>query len=82
MLQLDIANLPKKDRVFVEKWLLSLIKTIQRARMEQDFTQEALAEALDVSVNTIKYIEQGRRLPSLPLMLRICKFLKIEVKIS
>lgn len=82
MLYLEIGNLPKKDQVYVKQWLSKLRKKLQEARKTHGFTQESLAEHLEISVNTIKYIEQGRRLPSLPLMLRLCKALKVKVSLS
>lgn len=56
--------------------------TVQEFRIKSKLTQEALAESLDCSVSTIKYVEQGKRIPSLPMLLRICKKigLKLELK--
>lgn len=46
------------------------------------FTQEGLAEALDISPMTIQFIEQGRKCPSLPMLLYICSYLKIKIGLS
>jgi DNA-binding XRE family transcriptional regulator len=56
--------------------------TLQEARLKSKLTQEALAETIDVSVNTIKYIEQGRRVPSLQMLLRICKKVGIKLELN
>lgn len=53
---------------------------IKEFRIKSKLTQEALAEGLDCSVSTIKYVEQGRRVPSLPMLLRICK--KVNLKLD
>lgn len=45
------------------------------ARVEKDMTQQALAEAIDVSRQTIGLIEAGKYNPSLSLCLAICKCL-------
>ncbi len=42
-------------------------------------TQKQLAEQLNVSNNTISLIEQGKSLPSLPRILKICNVLKISL---
>lgn len=42
-------------------------------------TQEGVAEVLDISVNTIKYIEQGRRLSSLVMIIKIAIALKLRL---
>jgi DNA-binding XRE family transcriptional regulator len=52
---------------------------IRRQREKKGFTQEALAEALEISIETMKAIEGGRRHPSLPLLFHTCLFLGIEV---
>lgn len=41
-----------------------IVKKIQARRKELGFTQESLAEALDMSPGTIKTIEQGIRTPA------------------
>jgi transcriptional regulator with XRE-family HTH domain len=55
---------------------------IQEYRMKSKLTQEVLAEELNCSVNTIKYIEQGRRIPSLPMLLRICKKIGLKFELN
>lgn len=66
----------------LEAELGNIVAVIQIYRQKAGMSQEKLAEALDVSVNTIKYIEQGRRLPSLPMLIRICWKLSIPMVIG
>ena len=55
---------------------------IRKGRENLGLTQESLAEALDISVETLKAIESGRRSPSLPLFFHLCLFLKIDVALK
>ena len=55
---------------------------LQEYRVKSKLTQESLAEELDCSVNTIKYIEQGKRVPSLPMLLRICKKIGLKLELN
>lgn len=52
---------------------------LQAKRHELGLTQEKMAELLDVSPETIRFIEQNRRIPSLPMLIRIAKILKLEI---
>ncbi len=54
-------------------------KNIQRQRKFQGLTQEALAEAVNVNRAYIGHIEQGRRTPSLAMLDKIAKALKVPV---
>ena len=54
---------------------------LQEQRKAKGYTQEAFSEALEVNVNTIKYIEQGRRSPSLEMLLKICGQLELELNL-
>lgn len=47
---------------------------IKVERAELDITQQALAEAVGVSRQTIVAIEKGRFLPSTPLALKISRY--------
>ncbi len=53
---------------------------LQKRRKDMGYTQESFAEELNVSPNTIKYIEQGRRAPSLVMLLKITKLLKLQLR--
>lgn len=48
---------------------------IKVARTELDMTQKALAEAVEVSRQTMNAIEQGEYNPTIKLCRRICKVL-------
>jgi transcriptional regulator with XRE-family HTH domain len=54
-------------------------KTIQRQRKIRGLTQEALAEAVNVNRAYIGHIEQGRRTPSISMLEKIAKALKVPV---
>ena len=75
---------PKNLDQMVEVELNRLISTIKSRREELDLTQEAMAERVGVSYNQYKYIEQGRRRPSIEVFVKICIVLELksELKIS
>lgn len=50
-------------------------KRMKLARIEQDLSQEQLAEAIGVTRQTIGMIETGKFNPSLNLCISICKVL-------
>lgn len=55
-------------------------KKIQRLRKEIGYTsQESFAEALGLSRTHIGHIEQGRKNPSMEVLVKIAKKLKVEV---
>lgn len=49
-----------------------MINRIKLARMEKGLTQQELADAVDVTRQTIHLIEKGKYNPSLKLCLSIC----------
>jgi|GEM_PF-6911789 len=58
----------------------SLRSNLQKTRKKKGYkTQEAFAEALDVSVETVRNWEQGRALPELGTLFRICTLLDCDV---
>ncbi len=69
---------PKTKKAILEQ-IRDLSSVIKKQRRKVGLTQEGLAEVLDVSVNTIKYIEQGRRLPSLVMIIKIALALKLRL---
>jgi len=57
----------------------ALGKRIQRYRKQADLTQEELAEKVGISRAYMGYIEQGRNTPSLEILEKIAKKLKISL---
>jgi putative transcriptional regulator len=53
---------------------------IQKLRKETGLTQEEFAEKLNISRTHIGHIEQGRKSPSIKLMEKIAKALRVKVK--
>lgn len=55
-------------------------KKIQRLRKKVGYTsQEKFAEALGLSRTHVGHIEQGRKNPSMEVLIKIAKKLKVEV---
>lgn len=82
MLNKGLEGASAREMKELEAELKRLVGTIQTHRQKAGLSQEKLAEVLDVNVNTIKYIEQGRRLPSLPMLLRICWKIDLELNLG
>jgi len=55
-------------------------KKVQRQRKLIGLTQEQLAEKVDVSRAYIGYIEQARNAPSLELLQKIARVLRVDIK--
>jgi len=72
------TKVPAKDVKFVKTELMRISTLIQKKRKFLGLTQEELAESLEVSPETVRFIEQSRRIPSLPMLIRICKILKLD----
>lgn len=53
---------------------------LRRLREERGWSQGQLAEALDVSRQTVNSIENGRYDPSLPLAFAIAKLFKLRIE--
>ncbi len=51
---------------------------LKKLREARGYTQEALAQKVEVSRNTIARLEIGNRRPSLDLLQRLAKALKIK----
>lgn len=54
-------------------------KRIQKRRKELGFSQEELAEKVKISRAYMGFIEQGRNTPSLELLEKVAKALKIPL---
>ena len=77
-----LEAIPQKYHHEADKQLKGIARKIQRKRESLELSQEALAEKLNLAVNTIKTIEQSRRYPSLPMLFYICKSLGIKISIG
>lgn len=64
----DNARLPK-----------FLGKRLQKRREELGLTQEELAEKVNISRAYMGFLEQGRNIPSLELLEKVAKTLKISL---
>ena len=53
--------------------------TLQKIRKSNGYTQEKLAEAIEVSVRYISDIEQDRSKPSYEVLIRFCNLFKISL---
>lgn len=73
------SKVPSKDVKYVKNELGRISEKVQKRRKELGLTQEDVAEQLEVSVQTIQFIENSRRIPSLPMLIRLAKVLKFEV---
>jgi transcriptional regulator with XRE-family HTH domain len=60
----------------------ALSEIIQTHREKMDITQEQLAESLGVATMTIQFIEQGRRFPSLPMLIYICDRMGLNIRLD
>ncbi len=55
-----------------------LQKKIRKYRKEAGFTQEELADKVGISRAYMGYIEQGRNVPSLEVLEKIARILKVK----
>ena len=52
-------------------------KNLKKARIEKKFTQDFVAESVNISVDLLRNIENGRNIGSIPTLLNLCNFLEI-----
>ncbi len=62
----------------ITKTKLRLGKKIQRIRGLHHLTQEELSEKLNISRTHLGHVEQGRKSPSMKLLEKIAKILKVK----
>ena len=79
MLNKGLDNLNASNKRKIEAQLKALVNQIRDSRVSQKMSQEKMAEELDVSISSIKYIEQGRRIPSLPMILKIANYFGLSL---
>lgn len=53
---------------------------LKKLRLEKDLTQEQLAECLDLQVQTISFIENGRAFVSGDVFAKICNFFDVSLE--
>jgi transcriptional regulator with XRE-family HTH domain len=74
-----LSKVPTREQKYVKSEIAKISSKLQVRRQELGLTQEQLAEQLDVSTETVRFIEQMRRIPSLPMLIRLAKILKLDV---
>ena len=57
----------------------SLGRKIKKARKENELTQERLAEKIGISTAYMGFIEQGRYIPSMQVLQKLSRTLKMKV---
>lgn len=77
-----LDRIPKKYRQAVITDLGTIAEKIKKRRAKLGFTQESLAEALNVEPTTVQSIEQMRGRPSLELLLAIVKILEMKITLK
>ena len=74
-----LSKVPAKEQKYVKSEVVLISAKLQAQRQKMGLTQEKMAEILNVSPETIRFIEQNRRIPSLPMLIRIAKVLNLKV---
>lgn len=64
----------------ITKQDLKLARSLKRIRKSKGYTQEILAERLNISTGYLSKIETGVRIPNMKLLQKIAKILHIKVK--
>jgi transcriptional regulator with XRE-family HTH domain len=76
---LDVAN-PKKRRKPILRHRKLIGEAIRHHRKAAGFTQEKLAEAVDLNPKYIGEIERGEKIISIEALLRVAKALKTPIR--
>lgn len=59
--------------------ILSVLgKNLKQARKKLKYTQDYVAENVNISIDLLRNIENGRNIGSVPTLLNLCNFLKIS----
>ena len=53
-------------------------KKIKQSRLSKKYTQEYVAESIDISIDLLRNLENGRNIGSVPTLLNLCNFLNIS----
>lgn len=78
----NLKDMKKSDREKLKKKLNDFRVIIQSQRKKMNYTQEQLAEELNVSVAIIQRIEQGTRTPSIPMLCKILWEIGLDLNIT
>ena len=49
-------------------------KKIKQSRLSKKYTQEYVAESIDISIDLLRNLENGRNIGSVPTLLNLCNF--------
>lgn len=58
--------------------LRTIGKKIKQSRLSKKYTQEYVAENIDISIDLLRNVENGRNIGSIPTLLNLCNFLEIS----
>lgn len=61
-----------------EDVLKTIGSKIKQVRLEKKLTQEYISENINISIDLLRNIENGRNIGSLPTLLNICNFLELS----
>lgn len=65
------------------EWEAAFQKTlgavVRQVRLERGLNQEQLAEAAQLHQNTVRLLEQGKRMPSILLLIQVAAGLRVSV---
>lgn len=75
------SDVPKHQIKAVKAEAMRIAGELREARHERAITQEELAEIAETSARMIGLVETGKRIPSLPMLIRICRALGLRVEI-
>ena len=53
-------------------------KNLKKARKDLNYTQDFVSESVNISIDLLRNIENGRNVGSVPTLLNLCNFLKIS----
>ncbi len=53
-------------------------KNLKQARKNLKYTQDFVSEGVNISIDLLRNIENGRNVGSVPTLLNLCNFLKIS----
>lgn len=68
-----------KPNIFIERMKRMLKNRVKELRARYGYTQSELGKQVDVTRQTIAFIEKGEFSPSITLALKLAKVLKVEV---